>query len=161
YYRWSVPPGMLQALAGSGGQGLNARERVGFLNNLSALLDAGQVAGDDYLPTLRRFTEDPDPGRGSALGGSPDQGIDGFGTPGLRGSFSITTRRMLRPSLKRFGLTRTRGEPEPVSLMRPNLLTALGVYGYDPEVLDWARLTARSYLAHPESVDPTIAGTAL
>ena len=161
YYRWSVPPDFLQALATSGAPALNARERVGLINNLSALLDAGLLSGGDYLRTLERFSEDPDPDVISALVAGLDKVNRVFVTSGLRGSFAITARRMMRPSLKRFGLTRKSGEPEAVTLMRPNLLAALGVYGYDPEVLEWARPAARRYLAHPESLDASIAGTAL
>ncbi len=161
YYRWSVPSAMLQTLAGSGPQVLNPRERVGLLNNLSALLDAGLLAGDDYLRTLGRFSDDRQPEVVSALIGGLEKVQRVFVTASLRGPFAITVRKMLRPTLLRFGMAKSRGEPEAVSLMRPNLLAALGVHGYEREVLDWAGPTARRYLAHPESVDASIAGTAL
>jgi hypothetical protein len=134
---------------------------VGFLNNLSALLDAGLVSGDTYLSTLERFADDPAPEVVSALLGALEKLHGTFITPDLRGSFAVTTRRLLRPSLRRFGIAKARGEAEAVSLLRPDLLAGLGVYALDREVLDWARLAARRYLARPDSVDPSVAGTAL
>ena len=161
YYRWLVPPAMLQALAGAGPDVLDTRERVGFIQNLAALLDAGLVPGDEYLRTLTRFSEDPAPEVVTALIAGLKKVHDTFVTPDLRGSFALTVRKVLRPALRRVGMSRAPGEPEPVSLMRPNLIAMLGVHGYEKEVLDWGRRAARTYLAHPDSVDPSLVGTAL
>jgi aminopeptidase N len=161
YYRWLAPPAALEALASSARQALDSRERVGFLNNLSALLDAGLLGGDDYLRTLERFADDPAPEVVSALVVALDKVYATFITPDLSAAFANTVQRMLGPSLKRFGIAKSRGEPEAVSLMRPGLFAALGVYGGDREILDWARLAARRYLDHPDSVDASVAGAAL
>ncbi len=161
YYRWSVPPTMLQTIAASAPQALDTRERVGFLNNLSSLLDAGLLHGDEYLRTLARFTDDRQPEVVSAVIDGLDKVYDVFVTPDLTPSYAIVVRKMLRPAIKRFGMSRSKGEAEPVSLMRPNLLATLGVHGREREVLAWARLTARRYLDHPDSVDASVAGTAL
>ncbi|HKQ59193.1 MAG TPA: M1 family metallopeptidase [Candidatus Eisenbacteria bacterium] len=161
YYRWSVPTAMLDTLAIAAPKALDTRERVGFLNNLSALLDAGLVSGDDFLRTLTRFADDPAPEVVSSLIVRLTKVHDTFVSPDLRGSFALTTRKMLRPALKRFGMTPVKGEPEPVSLMRPNLLAMLGAHGWDKDVLDWAKRSTRAYLAQPDSVDPSLVGTAL
>ncbi len=161
YYRWLATPAGLQAIAASGPGALDARERVGFINNLAALLDAGLLNADDYLATLERFTDDPAPEVVSAVIAGLEKIHATFITPDLRGSFAVAVRRFLRPSLKRFGITRGRGEPDAVSLMRPGMLAALGVHAYEREVLDWAKLAARRYMAHPDSVDASVAGTAL
>src|SRR5262249_12874085 len=76
-------------------------------------------------------------------------------------SYALAVRRMLRPALKRVGMQKTRGEADAVTLMRPGLLNALGVYGMEKEVLDWARPAARRYLAHPDSVETSVVGAAL
>ncbi len=55
YYRWSVDPAPLQKLAEAAPQSLTSLERIGFLLNLSSLLDAGAIRGDDYLPARRRL----------------------------------------------------------------------------------------------------------
>jgi alanyl aminopeptidase len=161
YYRWSVPAAMLQALAAGGPQVLDARERVGFMNNLSALLDAGLLHGDEYLRALGQFADDRQPEVVSALIAGLDKVNDAFISLNLAQTYAMTVRKMLGPALKRFGTSRVKGEAEPVSLMRPNLLAALGVRGREPEILAWGRLTARRYLDHPDSVDASVAGTAL
>jgi peptidase M1-like protein/ERAP1-like protein len=161
YYHWSVPPAMLQLIAAGASQSLDTRERVGFLHNLSALLDAGQLHGDEYLRTLALFTGDTRPEVIGAVLNGLEKVHDVFITPDLRGAYAIYVRRMLRPPLKRFGLTRSKGEAEPVSLMRPTLLATLGVDGNEGEIMSWARLTARRYLDHPDSVDASIVGVAL
>jgi alanyl aminopeptidase len=161
YYRWLLPAASLQALADNASRAMDPRERVGFLYNLSALLDAGLLGGDTYLGTLERFVNDPSPEVVSSLMGALQKVHDTFITPDLRGSFAITVRRMLRPALQRFGMVKSRGEADAVSLVRPGLLEMLGVHAYDRDVLDWARLAARRYLAHPDSVDPSVAGAAL
>jgi alanyl aminopeptidase len=161
YYRWFMPPAALDALAREGARAMDARERAGFLNNLSALLDAGLLAGDEFMATLEHFTDDASPEVVSSLIARLDKVHDTFVTPDLDVAFSNTVTRILRPSLKRFGLEKTRGEADAVSLMRPGLLMALGIYGHDREVLDWAHLGARRYLSHPDSVDASVAGAAL
>ncbi len=161
YYRWWVPPAALQSLAAEAGRTMDTRERVGFLNNLAAMLDAGLLAGDEYLATLERFVDDPAPEVVTTLIGGLGKVQGALITPDLRGPFALTVRRMLRPSLQRFGMTPARGEPEAVSLMRPGLLTMLGVHGLDRDIQDWARLAARRYLVRPDSVAPSVAGVAL
>lgn len=161
YYRWLLPPAALLDLVGNAARVMDTRERVGCLNNLSALLDAGSLSGGDYLSALERFTDDAAPEVVSALISGLDRVYTVFVSPDLRSSFAIAVRRMLRPSLARFGIDRGRREAESVSLMRPSLFAALGVYAYEREILDWARLAAPRYLAHPDSVDPSVAGAAL
>ena len=61
YFRWSVPAPMLHDLAESARETMDANERVAFLGNSAALLDAGSIGGDDYLKILRAFADDPEP----------------------------------------------------------------------------------------------------
>jgi alanyl aminopeptidase len=61
YYRWNLPADMLRVLATRSTEILSERERVGFVSNLAALLDAGAIAGDDYLVALSGFAHDPKP----------------------------------------------------------------------------------------------------
>ena len=59
YYRWNVPTPMLHAIAEGAERTMTVRERVGFIGNASALLDAGALRGDEYLRldgALRRAT---------------------------------------------------------------------------------------------------------
>ena len=161
YYRWQVSARDLEALTAAAPRELEPRERVGFINNAAALLDAGVLAGDDYLRTLGAFTDDPSPEVVGALIDGLDKVRNTFIYPAIQTQFAMTVRRMLRPSLQRFGLQKARAEADAVSLMRPQLLAMLGVHGMEREVMDWARPAARRYLAHPDSVDASVVGVAL
>ncbi len=156
YYRWRVAPAALLSLAQAAPRQLGVGERVAFLGDLAALLDAGTIHGDDYLRALERFTEDPEPEVLSALLGALRKVrlafVDG---PGMEGLFSSYVRYLLTPARRRFGLSRKPGEPEGVSLLRPQLLHWLGAWGNDPEVVRFAQAAARSYLKDPSAVDAT------
>jgi alanyl aminopeptidase len=61
YYRWAVPPRMLDAISSRALQALNPRERIGLVSNSGALMTAGALGGDDYLRTLNALAVDPEP----------------------------------------------------------------------------------------------------
>ena len=161
YYRWSVPAPVLQALADGGEKAMSARERVGFIGNASALLDAGALRGDAYLRLLKPFANDPEPDVVTSLIASLGKVKNAFVTPEVEPAWSGYVRQVLRPALDRFGKDRRAGEPESVSLLRPQLLLWMGREGADPEVLEHAGTVARAYMADPASADPSIAGVAL
>jgi aminopeptidase N len=161
YYRWKVPTPMLLSLAERSADELTPRERVDLLGNAAALLEAGALGGDDYLKVLNAFAHDPEPEVVSAL-------LDGLGKvklafvpDELRDAFAGYVRSTLGPARERFGLAARPGEPETVSLFRPDLLAWLGVDGRDPAVLHDAADLARAYEKDPASVDPSLAGVAL
>lgn len=160
YYRWAVPPAMLDRLTAAG-PALDARERVAMIGNLSALLDAGALHGDAYVRVLARFASDPSPDVVSAAIDGLDRVRRTFVTPSIEGSYLLTVRNVLRPALDRFGMAKARDEGEPVSLLRPSLLAMLGNDGNDPAVRAWARTTALTFLATPDRVDPAVSSAAL
>jgi alanyl aminopeptidase len=156
YYRWSVPAAARRALADGGERIMGVRERVGFIGNASALLDAGALGGDEYLDLLVPFTRAPEPevvsGVLDALGNIKRV----FVTPQLEGTFAGYVRRLIGPALERIGMERREAESESVSLLRPRLLLWLGRDGRDPAVLAHAGRLAAAYLADPASVDPSV-----
>jgi alanyl aminopeptidase len=141
---------------------MDARERLGFLGNLTALLDAGIVRGPAYLEIVGRFRDDSDPLVVGALVDALEKIRDTFFAPeeGDR-TFSGYVRATLAPALERFGRARAAGEDPVVSSLRPALFEWLGRYGRDASILDHAEGLARSYRANPASVDPSLAGVAL
>ena len=161
YYRWSVPPAVLQALADGGERTMSARERVGFIGNASALLDAGALRGDAYLRLLKPFASDPEPDVVSAVIASLGKVKNAFVTAEVAPAFAGYVRALLQPALDRFGMERRQGEPETVSLLRPQLLQWMGREGADPAVLAHASALGRAYLADSASVDPSVAGVVL
>jgi len=161
YYRWSVSPEMLHRLADAEGDAMTQVERVGYLGNLSALLDAGLIHGDDYMRLLAKFADDKDPEITSAL----EDGVNAvrrvFVTRDLADPYALYVRRTLGPALARIGMTRLPGEADGVSLTRPGLLVALGDDGKDARVLAFADSLAKQHIASPGSVDPSLIGASL
>jgi alanyl aminopeptidase len=161
YYRWQLPKDELMALARDAEHAMDPRERVAFLGNTTALLDAGVIGGDEYLEVLNAFAHDPDPevvstllsGLGKVKGAFvPDDQLD---------TFAVYVRRTLGPALERFGLEKREGEDETVAIFRPRLIAWLGEEGQSEEVRAYATSLAKAYLRDPRSVDPALAGISL
>ncbi len=161
YYRWSVDAPMLQRLADAAQCALEPPERMGFVQNLGALLAAGEVRGDDYLRLVAGFAEDPRPEVIGVLPGALEGIKDSFIDGDPEGLFAAYVRRVLAPSMKRFGPDRAKGEEEAVSLLRPRLIAWLADDGQDPEVLSHSERLADSFLADRGSVDPSLVNVAL
>jgi alanyl aminopeptidase len=161
YYRWSVPAATRRAIAEGGERVMSVRERVGFVGNASALLDAGSLRGDEFLELLLPFARDPEPPVVAAVLDSLQKVKRAFVTPDLETTFAGYVRRLLAPSLERIGMERRAGEAEGVSLLRPDLLLWLGRDGRDPAVLAYAAKVTAAYLNDPAGADPSIAGVAL
>lgn len=166
YYRWKLPPEMIKAIADKAkadkaAEFLTARERVGFLDNLSALLDAGEVSGEDYLRSLTNFGEDADASVISAVITGLGKAHTAFVSDDLQDKFAIYLRQTLSPALKRFGVEPVAGEDETISTMRPQLLALLAGRGNHSATLAHCEKLAKLYLENPLAVDPSLSGTAL
>ncbi|MCI0329799.1 MAG: M1 family metallopeptidase [candidate division Zixibacteria bacterium] len=161
YYRWQVAPELLKLLAAPSQNRLNLRERVGFLNNLSALLDAGRMDGNDYLETLNLFADDTEPEVLEALLYALEKVKTDFIDQALEEPFAAYLRRTLRPALERLGLERVAGENENIGEIRASLMEWLGKEGEDPEIMAYAKSLAGACLKDPKAVDPALTGTVL
>ncbi|HKY32258.1 MAG TPA: M1 family metallopeptidase [Candidatus Polarisedimenticolia bacterium] len=161
YYRWSLPAEDLAALAGRAGGVLDPRERIGFVGNLSALLDAGEVHGDLYLRTLESFARDPQAQVVAAVVAALAKVRTAFVPDDLADPFAVYVRRVLGPALEKAGMEPATGEPASWTSLRPQLIEWLGGEGKDEQVAGRARAMGRAYLADPASVHPSLAGVAL
>jgi len=161
YYRWTVPNDMLFYLAENAEQLLTERERVAFLGNTSALLDAGVIGGDAFLTSINGFAKSTDPGIISTLLSDLKKLKNAFVPEELRNQFAYYVRKTLRPALDHFGMQPRENEDSAISLLRPSLISWLGREGQDREVSDYAKSLAKSYMADPKSIDPSLAGVAL
>ncbi len=161
YYRWSVPQEMLMALAKNAAAAMTPSERIGFLGNLNALLDAGEIHGDAFLQALGAMADEPEPSVASQVISGLDKVKTAFMPDDMRNAFAGYVRRTLRGMADRFGLEKKAGESEAVSLVRPRLMAWLGRDGRDEAVLRQAGALAEKFMADPESVDPSLAGVAL
>ena len=161
YYRWNVGDKAIAAIASGSEEFLNERERVSFLGNLGALLDAGTVGGDTYMKALGAFATDPEPFVVSAVISQLDGVRDTFITEDLTDDFANYLQNTLSPAMDRFGIDAKPGEEEAVAGFRPRLLYWLGVIAQDETVISWASETVVRYTQDPSSVDPALAGVAV
>jgi alanyl aminopeptidase len=161
YYRWSVDPPALTRLVAEAPTALTVRERIGLVQNATALLESGAIHGDHYLEILAGFAGDANPTVISALATGLSRVKATFLTSENEASFAVYVRRVLGPALDRFGLDRKSGEEDAVSLVRPTLYAWLGDEGRDERVLTHAERLARSFLADRGSIDPSLVKQAL
>lgn len=161
YYRWIVPPQIMARLAENATELLDATERVGLIGNASALLDAGAISGDEYLHTLNKFADDPDPQVISTMLSGLNKVQNAFVTEELEHEFSMYVRRTLKPAIERFGWQTRPGEDEEVTRFRPQLIQWLGEEGNDPQALAYADSLAAVYMHDPTAVDPALVNVAV
>jgi alanyl aminopeptidase len=155
YYRWKVPADMLVAMA------MNVRERVGLIANLSALLDAGEIHGDDYLRVLGHMANDGMPQVINSLLNALNKMETAFITGDLEEAYAKYLQKTLGPAMSRWGVEKKPGEAEAVSFLRPRLLYRLANEGRDTALLEHAEKLAESYVKDPSSIDPALASNAL
>ena len=160
YYRWQLPQAEFVALASKATGALTVGERIAFLGNLGALLDAGVIHGNDYLDVLKGFSGETDPDvLGSVL--SALNRVDGALTESDRPLYAGYVRRTISPVLDRIGYAAKPGEPQPLTILRPRLLGLVANVGKDPKAIAFGKEQAAKYLADPASVDPSIVSTVL
>jgi alanyl aminopeptidase len=161
YYRWSVDHDAMLALAANAQRDLSAAERIAFLGNLRALLNAGMVHGDDYFRALRAFASDPEPRVVDAVVGALAGTSQAFVTDDLQDEYASWLRASMRPALDRIGLEPRAGEAETASIVRPELIRLLGEDGGDSDVIAWCAGESKKFMEDPRSVDPSTAPAAL
>ena len=76
YYRWVVPAGMMMKLAEDPEKTMSPRERARYLGNVRALLNGGEITGDEYSGTRGRVLEAPRPRRRGGADGGPGKSQD-------------------------------------------------------------------------------------
>ena len=161
YYRWVVPADMMMKLAANPDQTMGDRERARFLGNARALLNSGEISGDEYLALASAFSKHPDPETMGAVIADLASLKMPFVTDDLAEPFAAYVRRTLGPARERFGVEPRADDSEAVKLLRPGLITWLGDDGRDADVRAYCKELAKRYMADPTSVDATIAGAVL
>ena len=161
YYRWQVSEEMLVELMDNARDYLNPSERIGLLSNLSALLDAGEIKGSDFLDALSIFADDKDPAVIGSLMASLSKVEHAFTPDELKSDFAVYVNHLLMPSLERLGMEAVDGENEEEALLRPRLINWLADEGQNEEVRSYLKTVARKYLEDPASIDPSLVGVSL
>ncbi len=160
YYRWNLSPELNARLARQSAA-LSPIERVGLLDNTSALFSAGLIDGTDYLAYVTAFGRDLDPDINTSIVGSIG-GIEAtFITPATMAAYLSYRTAILRPMLDRIGLSPVAGEPAVNGPLRASLYGALGYEGADPVVVAECRRLATLFLQNSKLVDPALRAIAL
>ena len=160
YYRWNLSPELNARLAGKSAA-LSPIERVGLLDNTSALFNAGLIDGTDYLAYVTAFGRDQDPDVSTSVVTSVAALRDSFITPATRLAYNAYRSAILRPILDRIGLQPAAGEPAHYGPLRNSLYLALGYEAADPVVIAECRRLAALFLQDPKKVDPALRAAAL
>jgi aminopeptidase N len=160
YYRWNLSPELNARLAGKAAS-LSPIERVGLLDNTSALFNAGLIDGTDYLAYVTAFGRDLDADVNTSVAGSIGGLRETFITPASRPAYNAYRSAILRPILDRIGLQPVAGEPSVNGPLRTTLYAALGSEAADPVVLAECRRLAALFLQDPKKVDPALRSVAL
>jgi alanyl aminopeptidase len=156
YYRWQVPAKDLTKLAEVATDSLTERERIGFIANLAALLDAGEIGGDEYVGILGEFADDPEPLVISALLEEMQGIYTTFVDSDLSTPFAHYVRQTLGPAVERLGMEAKGNEDEAVGLVRPDVIEWLGDQGQDQAVRERARQSAEAFMNGTGSVDASL-----
>lgn len=159
YYRWAAPEDMMLALAKNAPTYLTPQERVNFINNLTALLDAGIVDGGGYLDLLGYFGTDEHPQVLSALLRAIDKVKNAFIMEEYKPQFAVYVNHYFKPALDRIGMNPKENEDETISLIRPSLISYLAYEGNNAEVKAFVKKKFNQYMQDLSSIDPAIAGT--
>jgi len=160
YYRWNLPQAQFVTLASKATTALTPGERIAFLGNLGALLDAAVIHGNDYLDVLNHFSSETDPEvLGSVL--TALGRVQGALSESDRPLFAAYVRRTLAPVLERIGYEPKAGEAQPLTILRPRLLTWVANIGGDPKAIAWAKEQSAKALADPSSVHPSLISSVL
>jgi alanyl aminopeptidase len=161
YYRWVVPPDMMMKIASDPGATMSKRERTRFLGNARALLNAGEITGDEYLAIASSMASHPEPEIISSVMDDLASLKAPFITADLEEPFASYVRRTLAPARARYGVEPRSDDAEDVRLLRPSLIGWLGQEGRDPDVIRYCETSAEAYMQDPTAIDATIAGAVL
>jgi alanyl aminopeptidase len=156
YLRWSQPRTRVEELAARAQAVLTPRERIEFVGNARAMVEAGELPGDAYFAVLARFAHDPEPGVVAAALADVNEARLALVEPEALPAYAAWLRGAFGPALERIGPLPRPGETEEVSTLREPLLRTLAFEGRDPRAQAIGDSLGRAYLADPDSVDPAL-----
>ncbi len=160
YYRWQLSPELTGRLIPHTAS-LSSVERIGLLDNYTALFNAGLLDGSDYLALLTAMSADPDPEVCRSVIGSIQELEETFITPAIRPVYNTWQRALFRPMLDRIGFDPVPGESMDLASLRARLYGALGYELADPDVVAACRRLAGRFLEDPDQADASLRNVAL
>ncbi len=161
YYRSAYQPAQYKALVGAAEPGLTPAERISLTGDEWARVHADQAPVGDYLDLVTALKDDED-AEVISNATAPISTIyqDVASNSQERAELAAWVRRTFAPAYAKLGPSLP-GAPPNQQELRSHLFGLLGYMGEDPAVLAQARELANQYLRNRESVNPTLAQTAL
>ena len=161
YYRTKYPTDTYAKIVANVETGLTPEERILLLGDEWAQVRANKARVGDYL-NLAAAVKDDSSGTviETALGSVAAIYSRIAASAEERDAISAWVRQTFKPSLERLGPPAPDDSPEKREL-RAALFGAVGNIGKDPDVIAQAKELAANYLNNQQSVDPTLAETAM
>ncbi|HEX9101754.1 MAG TPA: M1 family metallopeptidase [Polyangia bacterium] len=166
YYRWSVPPKQLAALAQHWTE-LSPRERLSFAHNVRAAMASGALPAADGLRALSAAARDADPRVAAQPAGARMEVMHWLVEERQRPAVGRYFVALYRPTLARLGWTPGRDEDSPTRELRAQLLDAMAIYVRDAAVRKQALARGRALFDvrtgswHLGAIDADLRDTAL
>ena len=160
YYRYAMPLADLDALA-TAARAAGGMELIGYLSNMWALVQAGDVPADKMLELLASVGDTRDPAVVTELVAELTRVSDALVEDEARAAFQALVARSLLPIAKRLGWASRPSESEDDGLMRRTVLSALAVLTEDPWIRAEGGARAKAFLADFAAVEVDLAAVAL
>jgi len=161
YYRSGYQPEAVRALAKNVKTDLTPAERIRLLSDSWAAVRVGRLQIGDYLALSQGLASERTRAVVSQLTGQLEYIGDYLVNDADRQDYQQWVRNLLTPIGKELGWQPRPGESDEIKSLRTTVLRTLAYSGRDPEVLAHARKLADQALENPNSVDRTLANTAI
>jgi alanyl aminopeptidase len=151
YYQVAYQGDLSQKLSSDGGvASLSAPERVDLLGNTHSGVAAGRLPFADELKLVEVFHADPDR---HVVDSALNTAIIRWVPANLQKNYQTFFQRNFGQRAHQVGWIPAADEPDDISLLRPNLVSAVATYGGDPELAKQGQSLAQKWLQDHLSID--------
>jgi aminopeptidase N len=161
YYRSGYEPESIRALTKNIETSLTPAERIRLLGDSWASMRVGRLQIGEYLGLAQGFAPERTRAVVRQLAGQLEYIGDHLVEDNDRQEYELWVRNLLSPTAKELGWQAHSGESDETKSLRTTVLRTLGYTGRDPEVLKQARKLVDQALEDPNSIDRTLANTAI
>ena len=166
YYRWGLPPQLLQPIIEQAQELLSPMERMGLISNLTAMLNADTINADNYLAALSSFSTERDPYVLDVIIDQLEVVRDALVSKEHKGEFATMVGHLLGPALRSIGTDVVQGESNAITTIRPRLLEWMIRDARDTSLIDEFSQRAGPFLSgestlHASLVPPTLLAAAI
>jgi alanyl aminopeptidase len=160
YYRMDPKGKLLDTLLARADKVLTLAERVGLINDVDALVNAGDVKNGVALSLVEKLAKDKSR---HIVDASMDVigGIDEMVPDNLRPNYERLIKKLYRARALELGWHSKKGEGDDAKQLRPSLLGLVADTGKDAGLIKEGTALAWKWLDDHKAVEPELAGVAL